>query len=109
VIELTPTFISAINRAPCVRDPTYLYSVDHLPTRAVLVACFAEGHPHLELDREGSFQMINFNNNVKCIYHILASWVFPVISHTMITIEMARYLYALLTEAPIDYGSWSPP
>jgi hypothetical protein len=55
VIELTHTFISAINRAPCVCDPTYPYSVDHLPARAVLVACFVEGCPHLELDREGSF------------------------------------------------------
>jgi hypothetical protein len=59
----------------------------------------------MELDGEGSFQMTNFSNNVWCIYHILASPVLPVISHTMITIERARYLYALLIETPIDYGS----
>jgi hypothetical protein len=49
--------------------------------------------------------MSDFNNNVWCIYHILASWVLPIISHTMITIERAHCLYALLTKASIDYGS----
>jgi hypothetical protein len=59
----------------------------------------------MELDGEGSFQMSDFSNDVRCIYHILASWVLPVISHTMITIERACCLYALLTEASIDYSS----
>jgi hypothetical protein len=104
-IEVTPTLINAIIGAPLVCDPTYLYPVDHLPAHADLVACFVVGHPHqMELDGEGSFQMSNFNNDVQCIYHILASQVLSVISHTMITIERARCLYALLTEAPIDYG-----
>jgi hypothetical protein len=40
-IEVTPTLISEITRAPCVRDLIYPYSVDHLPARADLVACFA--------------------------------------------------------------------
>jgi hypothetical protein len=59
----------------------------------------------MELDREGNFQMSNFSNDVRCIYHILASRVLPIISHTMITIERASCLYARLTEAPINYGS----
>ena len=59
----------------------------------------------MELDREGSFQISDFSNDVRCIYHILASQVLPIISHTLITIERARCLYALLTEAPINYGS----
>jgi hypothetical protein len=67
---------------------------------------FCEGRPHqMELEGEGSFQMSDFSNDVRCIYHILASRVLPVISHMMITIEKARCLYALLTETPIDYGS----
>jgi hypothetical protein len=45
-IEVTPTLISEITRAPCVRDLIYPYSVDHLPARADLVACFAEGCPY---------------------------------------------------------------
>jgi hypothetical protein len=49
--------------------------------------------------------MSDFSKNVRRIYHILASQVLSVISHTMITIERARCLYALLTEAPIEYGS----
>jgi hypothetical protein len=49
--------------------------------------------------------MSDFSNDVRCIYHILASRVLPIISHTIITIERARCLYALLTEAPINYGS----
>jgi hypothetical protein len=57
------------------------------------------------LEGEGSFQMTNFSNDVRCIYHILASRVLWVISHTMITIKRARCLYALLIETPIDYGS----
>jgi hypothetical protein len=48
--------------------------------------------------------MSDFNNDVQCIYHILVSRVLPVISHTLITIERARFLYALLTKAFIDYG-----
>ena len=49
--------------------------------------------------------MSDFSNDVRCIYHILASRVLPVISHTLITIERAHCLYAMLTEAPIDDGS----
>jgi hypothetical protein len=103
-IEVTPTLISEIIEAPSVHDPTYPYPVYHLATRADLVACFTEGRPHqMELEGEGSFQMSYFSNDVCCIYHILASRVLSVISHTMITIKRARCLYALLTEAPIDY------
>jgi hypothetical protein len=46
VIEVTPTLISEITGAPRVRDPVYPYPIDHLPARADLVACFAEGRPH---------------------------------------------------------------
>jgi hypothetical protein len=49
--------------------------------------------------------MSDFSNDVRCIYHILASRELSVINHTMITIERARCLYALLTETPIDYNS----
>jgi hypothetical protein len=49
--------------------------------------------------------MSDFSNDVRCIYHILASRVLSVISHMMTTIERARCLYALLTEASIDYSS----
>jgi hypothetical protein len=59
----------------------------------------------MELDGEGSFRVSDFSNDVRCIYHILESRVLTVISHTLITKEKARYLYALLNEASIDYGS----
>jgi hypothetical protein len=49
--------------------------------------------------------MSDFSNDVRCIYHILASRVLPVISHMMITIERTRCLYAMLIEAPINYSS----
>jgi hypothetical protein len=105
-IEVTPTLISEITEVPHVRDPVYPYPIDHLPTRADLVACFAEGCPHqMELEGEGSFQMRDFSNDVCCIYHILASRVLLVISHTMITIKRSRCVYTMLTEALIDYGS----
>ena len=102
---MTPSLINVIARIPCVRNPTYPYPVDHFPTHAKIVACFAEGRPHqIELDGGGSFQMSDFSNDVRCIYHILASQVLPVISHMLITIERARCLYAMLTVAPIDFG-----
>jgi hypothetical protein len=70
------------------------------------VECFAEGHPHqMETNGEGSFQLSDLSNDVRCIYHILTSRVHPVLSYTMITIERARCLYALLTEASIDFSS----
>jgi hypothetical protein len=59
----------------------------------------------MELGGEDSFQISDFSNDVRCLYHILASQVLSIISHTMITIERACCLYALLTEAPIDYSS----
>jgi hypothetical protein len=106
MIEVTLTLISTITRVPYVRDLTYPYPIDHLPARADLMAYLAEGRPHqMELNEEGSFQMSDFNNDVRCIYHILASWVLLIISHTLITIERARCLYALLTEASIEYAS----
>jgi hypothetical protein len=90
MIEVTPALINAITGALRVHDLTYPFSVDHLPACADLVACFAEGHPlQMELDGEGRFQMCNFSNDVRCIYHILASRVLQVISHTIITIERA--------------------
>jgi hypothetical protein len=100
---VTPTLISKITGAPYVRDPAYPYPVDHFPARANLVACFTKKRPHqMELEGEDSFQMSVFSNDSHCIYHILASRVLSIISHTMITIERARCLYALLTETPID-------
>ena len=105
-IEVTPSLINSMSGVPSVRDPPYPYPADHLPTRAEMVACFAEGRPHqMELDGKGSFQMSDFSNDVHCIYHILVSRVLPIISNTLITIERACCLYALLTEAPIDFGS----
>jgi hypothetical protein len=106
VIDVTHALICEITRVPHVRDLAYSYPVDHLPARANLVACFAKGCPHqMELKGEVSFQMSAFCNVVQCIYHILTSRVLPVISHTMITIERAYYLYAMLTKTPIDDGS----
>jgi hypothetical protein len=103
---VTPTLINEITRAPRICDLAYAYPVNHLPASANLVACFIEGRPHqMELEGEGSFQMSDFSNDVRCIYHFLASRVLLIISHTMITIERAHYLYALLTKAPIDYSS----
>jgi hypothetical protein len=42
-IHVTPNLISAITRAPEVSDPKYPWPVDHFPTCAKMVACFAEG------------------------------------------------------------------
>jgi hypothetical protein len=44
--EVTPTLINVITGAPCVRDPTCSYLVNHLLACVELVACFAVGHPH---------------------------------------------------------------
>jgi hypothetical protein len=59
----------------------------------------------MEPEGEDSFQISDFSNDVCCIYHILPSRVFPVISHMMSTIERAYCLYTLLTKTSIDYGS----
>jgi hypothetical protein len=59
----------------------------------------------METEGEGSFQLSDLSNDVRCIYHILTSRVHPVLSHTMITIEQAHCLYAFLTEASIDFSS----
>ena len=75
-IKVTPSLISTIAGVPRVRDLTYPYPVDHLPTCANMIAYFVERHPHqMELDGEGNFQMSDFNNDIHCIYHILASRV----------------------------------
>jgi hypothetical protein len=68
-------------------------------------ACFAEGRPHrMETKVEGSFQIYEFSNEVRYIYRVVMSHVLPVLSLTMITIDRARCLYALLTKTSIDYG-----
>jgi hypothetical protein len=68
-IHVTPDLISAITGTPRVRTPEYPWPVDHFPTRAEMVACFAEGRPHrMETEGEGSFQVHYFNNEVRCIY-----------------------------------------
>jgi hypothetical protein len=106
VIEVTPTLISNITGVPCVHDPVYPWPVDRLPIRTDIVECFAEGCPlQMETEGEDSFQLSDLSNDVQCIYNILTSRVHPVLSHTMITIERAYCLYALLTEASIDFGS----
>jgi hypothetical protein len=104
-IHVTPNLISAITRAQRVRTLEYPWPVDHLPTRAKMVACFAEGHPHrMETGGEGSFEVHDFSNEVRCIYRVVMSRVLPVLSLTMITMDRARCLYALLTKTSIDYG-----
>jgi hypothetical protein len=45
-IDMTLALISEITGVPRVHDPAYPYPVDHLLSRADLVACFVEGHPH---------------------------------------------------------------
>jgi hypothetical protein len=103
---VTPDLVSAIIRAPRVRIPEYPWQVDHLPTRAEMVACFVEGRPHrMETEGEGSFQVHDFSNEVRCIYQVVMSHVLLVLSLTMITMDRAQCLYALLTETSIDYGS----
>jgi hypothetical protein len=103
-IHVTPDLISAIIRAPRVRTLEHPWPVDHLPTRAEMVACFAEGRPHrMETEGEGSFQVHDFSNEVRCIYRVMMSRVLPVLSPTMITMDRARCLYALSTETSIDY------
>ena len=57
-----------------------------------------------ETEGEGSFQMHNLSNDVRCIYRILVSLILPLLSLTMITMERAHCLYAILTETPINYG-----
>jgi hypothetical protein len=52
-----------------------------------------------------SFQIHDFSNEVRCIYHVVMSRVLQILSLTLITMDRARCLYALLTEAAIDYGS----
>jgi hypothetical protein len=55
-IHVTPNLISAITKAPQVRNSDYPWPVDHLLTRAEMVACFIEGCPHqMETEGEGSF------------------------------------------------------
>jgi hypothetical protein len=104
-IHVTPNLVSAITGAPRVRAPEYPWPVDHLPTQAQMVACFTEGCPHrMETEGEGSFQVHDFSNEVKCIYRVVMSHVLPVLSLTMITMDRARCLYALLTETSINYG-----
>jgi hypothetical protein len=104
-IHVTPDLVSAITGASRVRVPEYPLLVDHLLTQAEMVACFAEGRPHhMETEGEGSFQVHDFSNEVRCIYRVVMSRVLPVLSLTMITIDRARCLYALLIETSIDYG-----
>jgi hypothetical protein len=105
-IHVTPDLISAITGAPRVRNPEYAWPTDHLPTRAEMVACFIEGRPNrMEAEGEGSFQVHDFSNEVRCIYRVVMSRVLPVLSLTMITMDRARCLYTLLTKTIIDYGS----
>jgi hypothetical protein len=64
-IELIPTLIRNISGAPLVCDPVYPWPVDHFPTRAEIVECFAKRRPHkMKTEAKGSFQMSDFSNNV---------------------------------------------
>jgi hypothetical protein len=93
-IEVTLTLISTIIRAPLVCDPTYPWPINHLPACADMVACFAKGRPHqIELDGEGSLQMSDLSNDVRCICHILVSQVLPIISHMLIAILFLSHFH----------------
>lgn len=46
VIHVTLTLISTIIEAPLVHNLEYPWTVDHLPTYAEFVECFAEGRPY---------------------------------------------------------------
>jgi hypothetical protein len=103
---VTPDLISTITGAPWVCNLDYPWPVDHLLTRAEMVVCFVEGRPHqMDTEGEGSFQIHDFNNEVRCIFCMVMSRVLLILRLTMITMDRARCLYALLTEASIHYGS----
>jgi hypothetical protein len=105
-IHVTPDLISTITGVSRVRNQKYPWPVNHHPTRAEMVECFAKGHPHhMETEGENSFQIHDFSNEVQCIYRLVMSRVLPVLSLTMITMDRARCLYALLTETSVNYDS----
>jgi hypothetical protein len=104
-IHVASDLISTITRVPRVHNPEYPWPVDNLPTHAEMVACFTEGPHQMEVEGECSFQVHDFSNEVRCIYQVVMSHVLLVLSLTMITMDRARCLYALLTKTSIDYGS----
>jgi hypothetical protein len=64
-IEVTSTLISNVTGASWVCNPEYTWPVDHLPTRAEIVECFIEGHPHqMETKGESSFQLSDLSIDV---------------------------------------------
>jgi hypothetical protein len=74
-IHVTSDLISAITGAPRVRTPESPWPVDHLPTRAKMVACFTEGCPHrVETKGEGIFQVHDLSNEVRCISNASTEW-----------------------------------
>jgi hypothetical protein len=55
-IHVTHDLISAIIGAPWMCNSEFPWPVDHIPTRAEMVTCFAEGCPYqMETEGEGSF------------------------------------------------------
>jgi hypothetical protein len=89
-IHVTPDLIGTITGAPRVHNSEYSCPVDHLQTQAKMVVCFAKGCPHhIEIKGKGSFQIHDFNNEVRCIYRVVMSRVLPVLSLTMITMDRA--------------------
>ena len=87
---MTPNLISAIIRAPLRRNPEYPSPVDHLSTRVEMVVCFAKARPHqMETEGEGSFQIHDFSNEVRCVYRVVMSCVLPVLSLMLITMDRA--------------------
>jgi hypothetical protein len=89
-IHVTLDLISSIIEAPWVCNLEYPWLVDHLPIRVEMVSCFAEGCPNqMETEGEGSFQIHDFSNEVRCVYRVVMSCVLPVLSLTLITMDRA--------------------
>jgi hypothetical protein len=60
----------------------------------------------MEMEGEGAFQISALKDEDRCIYLVMVSQIFPMVSLTSITIERACCLYALLTETFVDFSSF---
>ena len=92
---VTPALIYSITKAPRVRGLGFPWPLDGTPIRS-----------QMDMEGEEAFQGSTLKDNDRCIYYVMISRVFLVLSLTSITIERARCLYTFLTETLIDFGSF---
>ncbi|KAF5471494.1 hypothetical protein F2P56_008282 [Juglans regia] len=104
-IRVTPSLISSIHRVPRVEHSDYPYdpSSPLCPSKPVMATLFCANDGSWD-SGSNIIYTSRFTDDTLALCHVMFYNLFPIRHTSDIGVTRARFLYALLTGVPIDFG-----